>query len=50
MFKKLFPSIATFQFDEVKITYNEGVNALARSDLTKAIPLFESICHQPPII
>lgn len=48
MFKKLFQSIATFQPDNVKSTYNDGVNALARGDLTTAIPLFEQICQQHP--
>lgn len=48
MFKKLFQSIATFQSDDVKSIYNDGVNALARGNLTTAIPLFEQICHQHP--
>nr|WP_314741519.1 hypothetical protein [uncultured Haemophilus sp.] len=48
MFKKLFQPIATFQTDGVKSIYNDGVNALARGDLTTAIPLFEQICQQHP--
>ncbi len=48
MFQKLFQQIFSFQPDHVKIIYNDGVNALARGDLDKAIPLFKQICEQHP--
>lgn len=48
MFKKLFQHIATFLPSDVKSTYNEGVNALARGNLDKAIFLFEQVCEQHP--
>ena len=48
MFKKLFQQITTFLPSDVKSTYNEGVNALARGDLDKAISLFEQVCEEHP--
>lgn len=48
MFKKLFQQITTFQSDNVKSIYNDGVNALARGELDKAIRLFEDICDKHP--
>jgi hypothetical protein len=45
MFKNLFQQIATFLPSDVKSTYNEGVNALARGNLDKTISLFEQVCE-----
>lgn len=48
MFKKLFKQITTLQPDNVKITYNEGVKALAKGELEKAISLFVQIHDKHP--
>ncbi|MCI5764282.1 hypothetical protein [Actinobacillus porcinus] len=48
MFKKLFSNIFSYQEESVKLVYNDGVTALARGDIRKAISLFEKVCNQHP--
>ncbi|MFU2079712.1 hypothetical protein ACLQ91_03920 [Avibacterium endocarditidis] len=48
MFKKLFQAIFTSQPDEIKMIYNQGVMALSRGDVHRAIFFFTQVCDQHP--
>lgn len=50
MFKSLFQNVFSGRADDdpIKLSYNKGVQALARNDLEQAIACFESISEQHP--